>query len=66
MVHLGANVAIIGRNVEKTTAMAKDLETARPGSKVLGLGGVDVRSIESLTAAVEKTVKELGQIDFVM
>ena len=46
--------------------MAKDMETARPGSKVLGLGGVDVRSIESLTAAVEKTVQELGQIDFVM
>lgn len=66
MVHLGANAAIIGRNVEKTEKMAKDIETARPGSKVLGLGGVDVRSMESLTAAAEKTVKELGAIDFVM
>lgn len=66
MVHLGANAAIIGRNVEKTTAMAKDIETARAGSTVLGLGGVDVRSIESLTAAAEKTVNELGSIDFVM
>ena len=66
LVHLGANAAIIGRNVEKTASMAKDIETCRPGSKVLGLGGVDVRSIESLTAAAERTAKELGAIDFVM
>ncbi len=66
LVHLGANAAIIGRNVEKTEKMAKDIETARPGSKVIACGGVDVRSIESLTAAAEKTVKELGAIDFVM
>ena len=46
--------------------MAKDLETARKGSKVLGLGGVDVRSLESLQAAADRTVKELGAIDFVM
>lgn len=46
--------------------MAKDIETARPGSKVLGLGAVDVRSVESLTAAAERTVQELGAIDYVM
>lgn len=66
MVHLGANACIIGRNVDKTVKMAKDIATARQGAKVLGFGSVDVRSIESMQAAVEKCVKELGKIDFVM
>ena len=66
MVHLGANACIVGRNVEKTEKMAKDIATARAGAKVLGLGSVDVRSIESLQLAVERCVKELGGIDFVM
>lgn len=46
--------------------MATDIATARKGAKVIGLGAVDVRSIESLQAAVEKCVRELGGIDFVM
>ena len=66
MVHLGANACIIGRNVEKTESMAKDIATARRGARVVGVGAVDVRSIESLQMAVEKCVKELGRIDFVM
>jgi len=66
MVHLGANACIIGRNAEKTELMAKDIATARNGSKVLGIGAVDVRSIESLQNAVERCVKELGSIDYVM
>ncbi|KAF1812456.1 sporulation protein SPS19 [Eremomyces bilateralis CBS 781.70] len=66
MVHLGANAAIIGRNVEKTEKMAADIMTARKGSKVLALGGVDVRSIESLQAAADRCAKELGSIDFVI
>lgn len=66
MVHLGANACILGRNVSKTENMARDIETARPGSKVLGLGGVDVRKIEDLEAAASKCVKELGAIDFVI
>lgn len=66
MVHLGANACIIGRNVEKTEKMAKDIETARKGSRVLGLGGVDVRQPEALAKAAEKCAKELGSIDFVM
>ena len=66
LVHLGANACIIGRNVDKTEKMAKDIATARRGAKVLGFGSVDVRSIESLQTAVEKCVKELGGIDFVM
>ena len=66
MVYLGANACIVGRNVEKTERMAADIATARPGSKVLGFGAVDVRSIESLNEAATKCAKELGGIDFVM
>jgi len=66
LVHLGANACIIGRNVSKTENMAKDIATARPGAKVLGLGAVDVRKPEALVEAAERCVKELGSIDFVM
>jgi 2,4-dienoyl-CoA reductase [(3E)-enoyl-CoA-producing], peroxisomal len=66
MVHLGANACIVGRNVEKTESVAKSLMTAREGSKVLGIGSVDVRSPESLNKAVEACVRELGGIDFCM
>lgn len=66
LVHLGANACIVGRNVEKTEKMAQDLATTRKGAKVLGLGSVDVRSIQSLQAAVDRCVNELGGIDFVM
>ena len=66
MVHLGANACIVGRNVEKTEDMAKDIATARPGATVIGIGSVDVRSFDSLNAAVKRCVEELGAIDFVM
>lgn len=66
LVYLGANACIVGRSVEKTEMMAKDIATARAGAQVLGLGAVDVRSTESLDAAVKKCVQELGAIDFVM
>ena len=66
MVHLGANACIVGRNVEKTESMAKSLMTAREGSKVLGIGSVDVRNPESLNHAVDTCVQELGGIDFCM
>lgn len=66
MVHLGANACIIGRNVEKTESAAKDIATARPGAKVIGIGAVDVRSADSLKGAAERCAKELGGIDFVM
>ncbi|KKA29083.1 hypothetical protein TD95_004713 [Thielaviopsis punctulata] len=66
LVKLGANACIIGRNQAKTEAMAKDLETARIGSRVLGIGGCDVRKMEHLQAAAESCVKELGAIDFVI
>ena len=66
LVHLGANACIIGRNVEKTEKVAKDIATARPGAKVIGIGAVDVRKVESLNDAASRCVKELGGIDYVM
>lgn len=66
MVLLGANACIIGRNVEKTEGMAKSIATARAGSKVIGIGAVDVRSYEAMEAAAERCVKELGGLDFCM
>ena len=46
--------------------MAKSIATARKGAKVVGIGGIDVRKIESLESAVERTIQELGAIDYVM
>lgn len=66
LVALGANACIIGRNVEKTEAAAEDIATARPGAKVLGIGGCDVRDPDSLQKAADRCVKELGAIDFVI
>jgi hypothetical protein len=65
-VHLGANACIIGRNVDKTESMARDLATARQGARVIGIGAVDVRQPQALQAAAERCVRELGGIDFVM
>lgn len=46
--------------------MARDLATARTGAKVLGIGAVDVRKMDSLEQAVKRCREELGGIDFVM
>ncbi|KAG9237093.1 putative peroxisomal 2,4-dienoyl-CoA reductase SPS19 [Amylocarpus encephaloides] len=66
LVHLGANACILGRNIEKTEKMARSIATARKGAKVIGIGGADVRKIESLEQAVERCVTELGGIDYVI
>jgi peroxisomal 2,4-dienoyl-CoA reductase len=66
LVLLGANAAILGRNVEKTEAAAREISSLRSGAKVLGLGNVDVRDVHSLKAAADKTVAELGRIDYVI
>ncbi|KAM0712955.1 hypothetical protein Q7P35_000406 [Cladosporium inversicolor] len=63
-VALGGNACIIGRNVEKTERMAKDIATARPGAKVIGIGAVDVRDPQALKDAADRCAKELGGIDF--
>ncbi|KAF4231027.1 hypothetical protein CNMCM8980_000494 [Aspergillus fumigatiaffinis] len=66
LVRLGANACIVGRNVEKTERVAQDIATARPGAKVIGIGAVDVRKFEDVKDAVERCVKDLGSIDFVI
>ena len=66
MVHLGANACIVGRNASKTTEMAASIQTARAGSKVLGIGNLDVRSPEQLAAAAKRCADELGGIDYVI
>lgn len=69
LVLLGASVSIIGRNKQKTESTAAELsKLIPPGSsaKVIGIGEVDVRNMATLTAAVERTVKELGKIDYVI
>ncbi|CDK24596.1 unnamed protein product [Kuraishia capsulata CBS 1993] len=66
LIQLGANAAIIGRNVSKTENAAKEMSSIRPGAKVIGLGGVDVRNVNDLVKAVERTVQELGKVDLVI
>jgi 2,4-dienoyl-CoA reductase [(3E)-enoyl-CoA-producing], peroxisomal len=66
LVHLGANACIVGRNEKKTLEVAKDIAAQRSGAKVIGVGNIDVRSVESLQSAVDRCVKELGGIDFLM
>ncbi|OAP65117.1 hypothetical protein AYL99_01089 [Fonsecaea erecta] len=66
LVALGANACIVGRNHDKAKKVAADIALVRPGSTVLGLGGVDVRNYESVKGAVETCVQRLGSIDFVI
>ncbi|KAH9866526.1 hypothetical protein J1614_008216 [Plenodomus biglobosus] len=66
LVALGANACIVGRNVEKTERMAKDIATVRPGSTVIGIGAIDVRNPQLLEQAASRCAKELGAIDFVI
>ncbi|KAK6384912.1 peroxisomal 2 4-dienoyl-CoA reductase sps19 [Exophiala oligosperma] len=66
LVALGANACIVGRNQQKASQMATDISSERPGSKVLSIGNVDVRNFDTVKAAVDRCVKELGSIDFVM
>ena len=66
LVHLGANACIVGRNRKKTEAVAHDLETVRPGCKVLGIGDIDVRNVENLQRSVDECMRVLGSIDFLM
>lgn len=65
LVQLGANAAIIGRRKEKTESKAAEIQALRVGSKVIGIPA-DVRDFQALAAAVERTVAELGRIDYVM
>jgi peroxisomal 2,4-dienoyl-CoA reductase len=66
LVQLGANACIVGRNPQKTEKMAKAIAKVRAGSKVIGIGNIDVRKLGALEGAVDQCVRELGGIDFVM
>lgn len=66
MIRLGANAAIVGRNQPKTDAAAEELRRVRNGAKVVSCPNVDVRDVNQIAQAVQKTVKELGRIDFVI
>ncbi|ANB12015.1 Sps19p [Sugiyamaella lignohabitans] len=66
LVLLGANAAIIGRRKDVTEKAAEEIGQLRPGAKVIGIGGVDVRDVKSLASAVDTTVGQLGRIDFVI
>lgn len=66
LVLLGANVVIVGRRPAPAIAAAAEIATLRAGAKVIGIGNVDVRSVETIQHAVAETVKQLGRIDFVI
>lgn len=66
LILLGADAAIVGRNQANTDKAAAEMAQLRPGAKVISCGGTDVRQLPSLVKAVEKTVKQLGKIDFVI
>ncbi|CUM62514.1 uncharacterized protein PRCAT00000065001 [Priceomyces carsonii] len=66
LVLLGANAAIVGRNPSKTIEAAKQISMLRKESKVISCEDTDVRDMKSLIKAVDKTVKELGRIDYVI
>lgn len=65
LVSLGCNAAILGRREAHTVQIANEIAQVRPGARVIGLA-CDVRSYESLASAVEKTVQELGRIDYLI
>ncbi|RDA85640.1 hypothetical protein CP532_3542 [Ophiocordyceps camponoti-leonardi (nom. inval.)] len=66
LVRLGADACIIGRDEQKTKAAAQDIATVRRGARVVGIGGCDVRQMNSLKAAADRCARELGSIDFVI
>lgn len=65
MVQLGANAVIIGRRGDVTAAKAAELQALRPGARVIGISA-DVRSFDSLKAAVDRTLAELGRLDYLI
>lgn len=66
LVLLGADAAIVGRNKANTDQAAKEIAQLRDGARVVSCAGTDVRELSSLVKAVEKTVAELGRIDYVI
>lgn len=69
LLKLGCSVAIVGRDQAQVDTVVALLEKVRPNDgavKVVGFGGCDVRSMQSMGTVVAKTVSLLGKIDFVI
>lgn len=66
LVSLGANACMVGRDSEKAVRMTAGIATVRPRSTVLGFGGIDVRNVKTLEAAMSRCVEQLRGIGFVM
>jgi len=64
LMQLGANAIIVSRSKEKIEGAAAEL-SRETGQKCIGCSA-DVRSPPQLKEAVEKGVKEMGKIDFVI
>jgi NAD(P)-dependent dehydrogenase (short-subunit alcohol dehydrogenase family) len=64
LVEVGAKVAILGRNVEKAEAAAKQIRE-QIGGQAIALSA-DVRDPEQVEAALSKTVAELGKINILI
>ena len=60
---LGARVAVVGRNLEKATAAAREISAL--GAESLGLSA-DVREYDAVEASLRQTVEQFGAIDFVV
>ncbi|KAH8146990.1 uncharacterized protein LAJ45_09071 [Morchella importuna] len=65
LVALGANAAIIGRNPSKTDSRAAEIVALREGAKCISIIA-DVRDAAAMEQAVERTVSELGSVDYVI
>jgi len=65
LVKLGANACITGRRKDKTEKKAAELQALRPGAKVIGVSA-DVRDAKAMVSAVERTVSELGRLDYLI
>jgi len=65
LIKLGCNAVITGRRKDKTENKAAELVSLRPGAKVIGIAA-DVRDAKAMVAAVERTVSELGRLDYLI
>ncbi|VEU23345.1 DEKNAAC104651 [Brettanomyces naardenensis] len=66
LVVLGCSISIIGREQNGVDKTVKELSEIRTDVRVVGFGGCDVRSFDSVQSAVKKTVDQLGRIDFLV
>ena len=61
----GVNVAITSRSQSSADEAVESLKSSNPGIKALGIEA-DVREMSSQQKAVDKVLKEFGQLDYVI